>query len=133
MLRSAGAGSTASWVALDDDHYALHFRRRRPGSNWSVVNVARFRELQAAGQAHASGLTAFDSRDRVVSKDVPAELDVSDLCRPFRPIRPPGPSSKANPRATADRRACMSAVRGPRRQDSAGSCGSSRSLGWRSA
>jgi len=64
---------------LDDDHCALRFSRQRPGSNWRVVNLVRFCELRAAGQVHASGLAAFDSRDRVVSADVPAELDASDL------------------------------------------------------
>ncbi|RPH44892.1 MAG: bacteriocin-protection protein [Burkholderiales bacterium] len=64
---------------LDDDHYALRLSRRRPGSNWSAVNVRRFAELQADGWLHPSGLAAFEQRDRAVSEDTPAVLAEADL------------------------------------------------------
>ncbi len=64
---------------LDEDHYALRFSKRRPGSNWSAVNVLRFGQLHKAGEVHASGLAAFESRDRAASEDTPAELEAHDL------------------------------------------------------
>jgi uncharacterized protein YdeI (YjbR/CyaY-like superfamily) len=64
---------------VDGDHYALRFSPRRPRSNWSVVNVRRFGQLKVAGVVHPSGLVAFDSRDRAVSEEEPAELAFADL------------------------------------------------------
>jgi uncharacterized protein YdeI (YjbR/CyaY-like superfamily) len=64
---------------IDEDHYAARFSARRPGSNWSVVNVKRFAQLQASGLVHVSGLLAFESRDRAVSEDQTAELDEDSL------------------------------------------------------
>lgn len=64
---------------LDDDHYALRFSARRPRSNWSAVNVLRFAQLKEAGAVHAAGLVAFESRDRVVSEEKPAELTAADV------------------------------------------------------
>jgi len=63
---------------IDENHYALRFSVRRAGSNWSVVNVLRFKQLQAASLVHAAGLTAFESRDRKVLEDAPAELTEAD-------------------------------------------------------
>ena len=64
---------------IDEQHYALRLSRRRAGSNWSAVNIRRFAELRAAGQVQPSGLAAFESRDRAVSEDAPAELSGDDL------------------------------------------------------
>lgn len=63
---------------IDDEHYALRFSQRRAGSNWSAVNVLRFHQLQAANLVHDSGLAAFESRDRKVSEDTPAQLTEAD-------------------------------------------------------
>ena len=52
----------------------LRFSPRRPGSNWSAVNVARFAELCAAGRVQAPGLAAYERRDLRVSEERPAEL-----------------------------------------------------------
>lgn len=64
---------------LDDDHYALRFSARRPRSNWSAVNVLRFAQLKEAGAVHVSGLVAFESRDRAISEEQPAELTAADV------------------------------------------------------
>jgi uncharacterized protein YdeI (YjbR/CyaY-like superfamily) len=64
---------------LDDDHYALRFSARRPRSNWSAVNVVRFAQLKEAGVVHAAGLVAFETRDRAVSEEEPAELMAADV------------------------------------------------------
>lgn len=47
---------------IDDESYKVRFTPRRPGSNWSDVNIARVEELRAAGLMHESGLRAFERR-----------------------------------------------------------------------
>ena len=46
----------------DDISYTIRFTRRRPGSIWSDVNVAKVEALVAAGQMAPSGLAAFAER-----------------------------------------------------------------------
>jgi uncharacterized protein YdeI (YjbR/CyaY-like superfamily) len=48
---------------LDDERYTIRFTRRRAGSEWSVVNIARAKELTRLGRMHPAGLRAFESRD----------------------------------------------------------------------
>jgi uncharacterized protein YdeI (YjbR/CyaY-like superfamily) len=48
--------------SLDDVSFSVRFTPRKPRSAWSTVNIKRFRELQAEGRVHASGLAAFDVR-----------------------------------------------------------------------
>jgi uncharacterized protein YdeI (YjbR/CyaY-like superfamily) len=59
---------------LDATHYALRFTPRKPGSNWSAVNVKRYGELLAAGRIEPAGRAAFDQRDRRMTEERPAEL-----------------------------------------------------------
>ena len=47
---------------VDDESYTIRFTPRRPGSVWSTINIARVKELKAAGVMHAKGLEAFDRR-----------------------------------------------------------------------
>lgn len=49
--------------SLDDESYAIRITPRRPDSNWSLRNLARARELIAAGRMEAPGRAAFDERD----------------------------------------------------------------------
>lgn len=62
---------------IDDDVHANRFTPRRRGSNWSAPNLARVAALTAVGRMHASGLAAFESRDR--RRDLPEPTD-----NPFR-------------------------------------------------
>lgn len=48
---------------IDGDSYMQRFTPRRPGSNWSNVNVRHIARLEAAGRMHASGRAAFAARD----------------------------------------------------------------------
>lgn len=48
--------------SLGDTSYSIRFTPRRPGSTWSAVNIARIKELMAAGLMHAAGLKAFEAR-----------------------------------------------------------------------
>jgi uncharacterized protein YdeI (YjbR/CyaY-like superfamily) len=47
---------------IDDLSYTIRFSPRKPGSNWSAINIARVAELTADGRMHAAGLAAFEKR-----------------------------------------------------------------------
>jgi uncharacterized protein YdeI (YjbR/CyaY-like superfamily) len=47
---------------IDDDRYCIRFTPRRPGSNWSAVNVRHVEELTRAGRMHPAGIAAFEAR-----------------------------------------------------------------------
>ncbi len=47
---------------VDDERYVNRFTPRRPGSNWSAVNVKRVGELIAQGRMLPAGLAAFEAR-----------------------------------------------------------------------
>ena len=49
--------------AVDGERYKQRFTPRRPGSNWSAVNVRRVEGLTAAGRMQSAGIAAFEARD----------------------------------------------------------------------
>jgi uncharacterized protein YdeI (YjbR/CyaY-like superfamily) len=48
---------------VDHERYTIRFTPRRPGSNWSAINVKRVAELEKAGRMTAAGREAFSRRD----------------------------------------------------------------------
>ena len=48
--------------AFDARSFSVRFSPRRPKSEWSSVNIRRFRELQSEGRVAAAGLAAFEAR-----------------------------------------------------------------------
>jgi uncharacterized protein YdeI (YjbR/CyaY-like superfamily) len=48
--------------SIDATSYKNRFTPRRPGSNWSAVNVRRVQELADLGLMHPAGLKAFEAR-----------------------------------------------------------------------
>lgn len=48
--------------SIDRDSSAQRFTPRRPRSIWSLVNVKRFEELEAAGKMTPAGRAAFEAR-----------------------------------------------------------------------
>lgn len=48
--------------SVDADRYVIRFTPRRPGSDWSLVNVKRVGELTALGLMRAAGKKAFTGR-----------------------------------------------------------------------
>lgn len=66
---------------LDGSHYALRFSRRRARSNWSVVNLKRYRELAAAGRVEPAGRQAYEARDPGLSEETPAALSALERAR----------------------------------------------------
>jgi uncharacterized protein YdeI (YjbR/CyaY-like superfamily) len=49
---------------IDEDRYMQRFTPRRPGSNWSKINVEKVARLQEAGLMRPAGLAAFEQRDQ---------------------------------------------------------------------
>jgi uncharacterized protein YdeI (YjbR/CyaY-like superfamily) len=48
--------------AIDGDRYMQRFTPRRPGSNWSKINIAKVAKLREAGLMRPAGLKAFEAR-----------------------------------------------------------------------
>ena len=48
--------------SLDAESSAQRFTPRRRGSTWSLINVRKFQELDAAGKVFAAGRAAFEAR-----------------------------------------------------------------------
>jgi uncharacterized protein YdeI (YjbR/CyaY-like superfamily) len=47
---------------IDAQSYTIRFSRRKPGSIWSKVNIAKAEALIAAGRMHPAGLAAYQRR-----------------------------------------------------------------------
>ena len=62
---------------VDDETFARKFSRRRPGSEWSELNVRRGRKLIEEGSMMPAGLAAFDApsrpKDRIAPRDAPLD------------------------------------------------------------
>jgi uncharacterized protein YdeI (YjbR/CyaY-like superfamily) len=48
--------------SIDEDRYMQRFTPRRPGSNWSKINVEKVAKLKEAGLMRPAGLAAFEQR-----------------------------------------------------------------------
>ena len=48
---------------IDDESYTIRFTPRRPGSNWSAVNLKRIAELMEQGLMQPAGLAAYAGHD----------------------------------------------------------------------
>jgi uncharacterized protein YdeI (YjbR/CyaY-like superfamily) len=47
---------------IDEDRWMQRFTPRRPGSNWSKINVEKVAKLKEAGLMRPAGLAAFERR-----------------------------------------------------------------------
>jgi uncharacterized protein YdeI (YjbR/CyaY-like superfamily) len=48
--------------SIDEDRYMQRFTPRKPGSNWSKINVEKMARLTKAGLMRPAGLAAFERR-----------------------------------------------------------------------
>jgi uncharacterized protein YdeI (YjbR/CyaY-like superfamily) len=48
--------------SVDEERFTQRFTPRRPGSNWSLINVAKVAELTKQGRMRPAGLAAFEAR-----------------------------------------------------------------------
>jgi uncharacterized protein YdeI (YjbR/CyaY-like superfamily) len=49
--------------SIDEETYMQRWTPRKKGSHWSLVNIRRMAELDAAGRLDATGRAAFERRD----------------------------------------------------------------------
>jgi uncharacterized protein YdeI (YjbR/CyaY-like superfamily) len=47
---------------IDEHAYSIRFTPRKPGSNWSAINIAKVEKLRAEGRMTAAGEAAFARR-----------------------------------------------------------------------
>jgi uncharacterized protein YdeI (YjbR/CyaY-like superfamily) len=64
---------------IDEDRYMQRFTPRRPGSNWSKINIAKVAKLTEAGLMRPAGLKAFAARDEARSGAYSFERDNAKL------------------------------------------------------
>ena len=55
---------------IDDESYTIRFTRRRPGSIWSAVNIAKVAALTEAGLMTPAGQAVFEARKRRPGRQV---------------------------------------------------------------
>jgi uncharacterized protein YdeI (YjbR/CyaY-like superfamily) len=48
--------------SIDEERYRQRFTPRKPGSNWSKVNIAKVAKLTEEGKMRPAGLAAFEAR-----------------------------------------------------------------------
>jgi uncharacterized protein YdeI (YjbR/CyaY-like superfamily) len=48
--------------SIDEDRYMQRFTPRKPGSNWSKINVEKVAKLKEAGRMRPAGVAAFEKR-----------------------------------------------------------------------
>ena len=53
---------------VDDDSYSNRFTPRRPGSNWSAINIAKVAELTRLKRMQPAGVAAFAKRTEAKSR-----------------------------------------------------------------
>lgn len=49
---------------LDAEAYTIRFTPRKPGSQWSAINIRHVQRLSVAGRMHSSGLKAFEGAEQ---------------------------------------------------------------------
>lgn len=68
---------------VDAERYQIRFTPRKPGSNWSAINIRKVAELTAAGRMHPAGLAAFDRRSEAKSRIYAYENRPAELIEPY--------------------------------------------------
>src|SRR5690606_10199105 len=54
--------------SIDDSSYYNRFTPRRPGSNWSDINIKKVQTLKKQGLMHPAGIAAFEKRTEEKSR-----------------------------------------------------------------
>lgn len=69
--------------SIDNERYTNRFTPRRPGSNWSAVNIRRVETLTAEGRMQPAGLAAFAARQTLSAGAYSYEQRPADLPEPY--------------------------------------------------
>ena len=62
---------------IDDETFARKFSRRRPGSEWSQLNIRRARKLIEEGRMSPAGLAALNAPSRRVDRISPRDAPLT--------------------------------------------------------
>jgi len=65
--------------SVDDDSYCIRFTPRKPGSNWSKINIRKVEELTRQGLMKPEGIKAFGHRKEERSGIYSFEQSVREL------------------------------------------------------
>ena len=65
--------------SIDDRSYSIRFTRRKPGSNWSAINVKKVEALRAAGEMTLAGEQAFGKRSEAKTAIYAYEKDATSF------------------------------------------------------
>jgi uncharacterized protein YdeI (YjbR/CyaY-like superfamily) len=73
---------------IDEESYCIRFTPRRPGSNWSKLNISKVEEMKKAGLMTQAGLELYNNRketsgERYSYENLPSELP-PELEKTFR-------------------------------------------------
>jgi uncharacterized protein YdeI (YjbR/CyaY-like superfamily) len=69
--------------SIDEDRYMQRFTPRKPGSNWSKINVEKVAKLREAGLMRPAGLAAFEGRSEKKTGVYSFERDEAALPREY--------------------------------------------------
>jgi uncharacterized protein YdeI (YjbR/CyaY-like superfamily) len=89
---------------IDDDSWMQRFTPRRPGSNWSKINIEKVAKLKEDGLMRPAGLKAFEARteartgvysfeqreDAKLTEEFEERLRDNPAAREYWETRPPG-------------------------------------------
>jgi uncharacterized protein YdeI (YjbR/CyaY-like superfamily) len=81
--------------SIDDESYMIRFTPRKPGSNWSAINIKKIEELTKQGLMYPAGLEAFSRRQEKKSKIYAYEKEPVALSKAYEKL------FKANKKAWA--------------------------------
>jgi uncharacterized protein YdeI (YjbR/CyaY-like superfamily) len=68
---------------LDEDAYTIRFTPRKPGSQWSAVNIRRAKALAEEGRLSAAGRRAFEARRENKAGVYSYEQRPNELTEPY--------------------------------------------------
>jgi uncharacterized protein YdeI (YjbR/CyaY-like superfamily) len=71
---------------IDDESYCIRFTPRKPGSNWSKINIAKVEELTGKGLMQPAGIEAFNKRKENNSGIYSFENEIKDLPEEYAEI-----------------------------------------------
>ena len=70
--------------SIDNDSYQIRFTPRKPGSNWSEVNIKKIEELTKKGLMQPAGHAAFEKRIESKSGIYSFEKEETELTPDFK-------------------------------------------------
>jgi len=65
--------------SIDKDSYTIRFTHRKPGSNWSGINISKVKNLIKTGFIQPTGMDAYKKRSPAKSKIYSYEKEASKL------------------------------------------------------